>query len=268
MLAYIELTGIDDPLRKEVILYAERHKTKVQNLAEKFATGNQKCLVNQNDLTRLAVVLEALKFTKKKYDALNIDEKIFRDTVKDIGIWCENNSNKGLKNYPWIKNHVNAELFKIGRLQFQLYKCNNITLNYKRLPFHFGDNLIYIHIPQGEKLIYDNCVESIQKAKAFFSAGFPHYNYRYFFCESWLLYDGNKNFMKADSNIMRFSKLFNIAYSVNEDFQAIERIFGKRQIFKSKYPEYTSLQKSAKEYIMNGGKLGIGIGYIDSLTVR
>jgi negative regulator of flagellin synthesis FlgM len=54
--------------------------------------------------------------------------------------------------------------------------------------------------------------------------------------------------MKADSNILKFSSMFNHAYSIKIDEQAIERIFGKRQLFKKNYPENTSLQKSAKAY--------------------
>ena len=43
------------------------------------------------------------------------------------------------------------KLFKIGRLQFQMYKAP-MGPDYTKLPFKRGDNLLYIHIPQGEKL--------------------------------------------------------------------------------------------------------------------
>lgn len=263
MFEYIDLLGLDAKLKNRVINIPDSKHNKINSLAEKFATGNNKCLVNQNDLTRLAVVTESLKYTKEKYDELGIDFKIFADTVKDIGIWCSNNGNRGLKNYNWIRNHVRAELFKIGRLQFQIYKCDNVTLNYGKLPFKLGDNLVYIHIPQGEKLIYEDCIKSVKSAIYFFDEYFPDYNFRYFFCESWLIYQGNIRFMNPDSNIIKFSNLFEIAYSLDIDCQAIERIFGKRKIIKSRYDENTSLRKSAKNYILNGGKLGIGVGYID-----
>ncbi|MDE5995558.1 MAG: amidohydrolase, partial [Eubacterium sp.] len=180
----------------------------------------------------------------------------------DIRIWCENNDNIGLKEYNWIKNHLAFELFKIGRLQFQLFKCNNPTLNYKKLPIKYGDKAVYIHIPQGEKLDYDACVASINSAKAFLKEYFPKFKFEYFFCESWLLYDKNKEFMDENSNILKFQSLFNIAYSVQDDKQAIERIFGKKEKDVHCYKQETSLQKSAKEYLQNGGKLGLGIGYI------
>lgn len=182
--------------------------------------------------------------------------------MADIGIWCKNNHNEGLKEYNWIKNHLGFELFKIGRLQFQLFKCNNPTLDYKKLPIKYRSKAVYIHIPQGEKLDYNACLESINSAKIFLKEYFPKYKFEYFFCESWLLYEKNKEFMDENSNILKFQTLFNIAYSVKEDKQAIERIFGKKERDVNCYKQETSLQKSAKKYVQNGGKLGIGIGYI------
>lgn len=263
MFDYIDCLGLDFSLKKSVVKSGLKKENKIKSLAYKFANSNKKCLVKENNLTRLAVVIESLKYTKQKYDALGIDEKIFVDTMSDIKIWCQENNNKGLENSNWLFNHINCELFKIGRLQFQLYKCNNPTLKYKYLPFEKGDSLVYIHIPTGEKLSLEECKKSIVESLSFFKRYFPDYNYRYYFCESWLIYENNKEFMKPDSNIVKFSQLFNIAYSVDVDAQAIERIFKKRRLFKSNYPENTSLQKSAKEYIITGGKLGIGIGYID-----
>src|SRR5699024_7805843 len=133
---------------------------------------------------------------------------IFYDTMDDIRIWCENNNNKGLKNYRWLKNHVSLELFKIGRLQYQFYTCKSRFLKYSLLPFDYGEKVIYVHIPQGEKLVYSDCVSSIKEAKIFFEKYFPGYSYRFFFCESWLLFAENWQFMEPSSNILQFSSLF------------------------------------------------------------
>lgn len=237
---------------------------------KKFSLLSEKCLEKdfsvlkkKNDLERLGVILCCAVEARKKYAELGISDEIYYDTMSDIRIWCENNGNKGLKNYGWLKNHVRLELFRLGRLQFQLYECKNRTLLYNKLPFSYGEKLIYVHIPQGEKLNYDECIKSFRTAGEFFKKHFPDYSYKYYFCESWLLYEGNRDFMKADSNILKFSSLFSHAYSVKIDSQAIERIFGKRKLFKKYYPEKTSLQKSAKAYMQKGGKLGVGIGYIN-----
>ncbi|MGN0521836.1 MAG: acyltransferase domain-containing protein [Eubacterium sp.] len=267
MLELIDKINLDENLKQKVIDLAQKDRVNILYLSEKCNSGNFSCLKRKDDLTRLAVMIECSANTKKKYKQLGIDDKILYDTLDDIRIWCENNNNKGLKNYDWIKNHINAELFRIGRLQYQFYPCKNMTLNYNKLPFKYGENLIFIHIPQGEKLEYSKCVESLDKSVSFFKEFFPDYKYRYYLCESWLLYGENHRFMKSQSNILKFSSMFDIAYSIAYDEQAIERIFGKRQIIKANYPENTSLQKSAKEFMINSGRLGIGIGTIDKYKI-
>lgn len=229
----------------------------------KCAEGSFSCLKKENDLIRLAVILQCAVKVKEKYLSAGISEKIYYDTMSDIKIWCERNQNRGLENYDWLKNHVSFELFRLGRLQFQLFPCNNKTLLYSKLPFSYGEKLVFVHIPEGEKLLKERCIESFKKANSFFKQFFPDYEYRYYFCESWLLFDGNKNFMQKDSNILSFASLFSHCYSLKIDEQAIERIFGKRRLIKKSYPENTYLQKSAKEYMLEGNKLGIGVGVID-----
>ncbi len=263
MLDLIDKINLDNQLKNKVIDLAQKDRVKILSLAKKCSTGDFSCLKFKNDLTRLAVIIECANQTFETYKQLGIPDNVLYDTLDDIRIWCENNDNKGLANYNWIKNHINCELFKIGRLQFQFFKCNNKLLDYNYFPFDCGEALIYIHIPQGEKLIYSECISSIKNAVEFFNKYFPDYSFRYFFCESWLLYDDNYLFMQPSSNIMQFSSMFDVICSKDIDSQAIERIFGKRQLNKKKYQENTTLQRAAKAHLINGGKLGIGIGIID-----
>ena len=252
---------LDKSLEKELIYTLNTDYEKIEKLCQ-VIFKNRNCLENESDIIRLAVIVGCLKKTKEYYKRLNISEDIFYDTMTDVRIWCENNNNKGLQNYRWLTTHINAEIFKIGRLQFQLFCCDDELLDYSRLPFEQGENVIYIHIPQGERLIYTDCIESIAMAKGFFKLHFPDYKYKYFFCESWLLYQNNSEFMQPDSNIIKFANLFDIAYSNYDDKQAIERIFGKRKQNINDYPENTSLQIAAKKYLKNKNKLGMGIGTI------
>lgn len=255
--------NLNSELKNKVLSLVERDRAKLISLCKKADNDNFKSVFAKNDMIKLAVaLLYSVEFTYPKYQKAVISDEIYFETMKDIAVWCENNNNKGLKNLPWIKNHLNFELFKLGRLQFQIYKCDNRTLNYDLLPFNFGENLIYVHISQGEKLVYAECVNSLKNAKRFFGEYFPNYDFDYFFCESWLLYGENWQFMNSSSNILQFSTLFDLVYSFDDDRQAIERIFGKRQLIKSKYQENTALQRSAKRFMQNGGKLGEGIGIL------
>ena len=259
----IKRLKLEKSLEKRLLELIKADEEKITIIAEKCKENGFSHLKKENELMRLAVCIKYADYTKEAYERLGISEKIFFDTMHDIAIWCENNENRGLKNYNWIKNHLKAELFKIGRLQFQLYPCKNKTLNYSKMPFKYGENLIYIHIPQGEKLIYADCVASIKAANDFFAHYFPEYAYTYYFSESWLLFDENYLFMQSSSNILQFQSLFEIVDSLPIDAQAIERIFGKRRLFKRNYPENTSLQKSARAFMLDGGRMGIGIGVID-----
>lgn len=255
---------LEKSLEISVCELTEKEKSNIDKLVEDCRVNGFSCLENENDLMRLAVCLNfAIKNTLVEYKKLGIDDTVFYDTMRDIKIWCENNNNKGLNNWGWIKNHLKCELFKLGRLQFQLFNCNIKDLDYSLFPFDYGENLIYIHIPQGEKLIYSDCVKSIQQANFFFEKYFGNHKYNYYFCESWLLYPECFMFMREGCNILQFQSLFSIICDNQDESQAIERIFGKRRIIKALYPQKTSLQKSAKKYMMQGNRLGMGIGIIN-----
>lgn len=259
MLALAEKIG----LCKSVISEIEkliRDKNKVINrLAHKCMTEGFHILKTKSPMMALAVILKLAVDVKAQYDEAGIDEKIYYDTMSDIKIWCEKTGNKGIREYMWLRNHVKFELFRLGRLQFQLYECKNKTLLYNKLPFRYGDKLINVHIPEGEKLTGDKCEESFTMAGEFFAKYFPDYKYEYYLCESWLLFEGNREFMRDDSNIVKFMDMFEPCYSMRIDVQAIERIYGKRQLFKKNYSEDTDLQKRAKDYMIKGNKLGVGI---------
>ena len=223
----LEFLLLDDNLIKNLADLAKKDKVGILRLSEKLYKGNVSCLVGKSPLVKLAVVLKSAEKTRLKYNQKGISDDIFKSTFGDIKIWCENCDNRGLENINWIKNHINFELFRLGRLQFQIFTCSNPALNYSKLPFNRAEKVVYIHIPQGEKLDFDECIDSLKMADEFFRKYFPDYNYKYYFCESWLIFENNREFMAENSNIVKFMSLFDIHYSVNAETQAFERIFGK-----------------------------------------
>ncbi len=260
MIELAEKLGLSRETIEKLQPLINKDTQKIYHCAEMCTTKDFHHLRGKPQLFVLAVILKLATDIKAEYDKAGIDEKIYYDTMSDIKIWCNKAGGKGLKNYGWLKNHVSFELFRLGRLQFQFYECKNKTLFYDKLPFRYGDRLIYVHIPEGESLDEEKCRASFELAKDFFACYFPEYEYRFFFCESWLLFEGNRDFMAKDSNILKFMSLFDICYSVKIDVQAIERIFGRRRLLKKSYAEKTSLQKRAKQYMLKGNNLGIGIG--------
>ena len=127
--------------------------------------------------------------------------------------------------------------------------------------------MIYIHIPKAANLDIEECKKSIDYARRFFAEYFSKFEYDYFICESWSLFKGNAKFMKKSANIIKFAELFEYGYSIYNEAQAFERIFGISVPIRSKrkiaaLSQNTSLQKSAVEFKLSGGKFGEGICWI------
>lgn len=269
---FINDAGLPEQLKKQLSDLALKDEVAFLRICEDYSNGKTAALRHFSDIKRLAAALKASEFTYQKYRNKGIPDKIFFDTLQDIGIWCRENGFKGLRNYQWIRNHVAFELFKIGRLQFQLYPCKNPTMKYAKLPFSYGDHVINVHIPACGKLDYGECKQAFYEAVLFFERFFPEFHWDYFLCESWLVYGKNNEFMNANSNILKFDSLFNINYSIHYENQTYDRLFGLKKVplFRSqikKLDERTSLQKSAKAYRLSGNRFGIGIATIKKQTV-
>lgn len=103
-------------------------------------------------------------------------------------------------------------------------------------------------------------MESVRKsflmAKEFWREKVPY------LCHSWLLFPGLEEILGKDSNILRFQHFFRIVKVDFEIRQAEERIFGGVKERIEEYPENTSLQKRAKAYLLEGKKLGNGLGVV------
>lgn len=270
---FIEFADINNDLKIKLSDLAVRDEVAFLRLARNYSDGSVKGLKKRSDLIRLAAALKASEFTYEKYQKKGIPDSVFIDTLADIGLWCRENNNIGLKNYQWIKHHVSFRLFKLGRLQFQIFQCKNPAFHYSRLPFNYGDYVINVHIPACGKLDIHECRKSFILAVDFFSRYFPEIKWDYFLCESWLVYNGNADFMDGNSNILNFSKLFDIHYSIHYENQTYDRLFGLKNVpffrFQIKnLAEDTSLQRRAKAYRLAHNRFGIGIATIKKQAVR
>lgn len=223
------------------------------------------CPSNFSEERKLALALYNLPAVKQQYEKKGISDFIFYATMYDIKIWADRYFKKsgklGLENFAWIKHHLSLNLFRIGRLQYQFANL--------RLPYYIGikgliksdfvrGKCLYLHIPEGEKLIYEACIESLLNATVFFKSHYPDYNYKGITCQSWLLYKNNKLFMNENSNIMKFQNLFNIVANSKNPSQAKERIF--ENDYDKDNP--TTLQKTLLNYDGMCNVLGEGFGFV------
>ena len=133
----------------------------------------------------------------EKYARKGIPENVLIDTLGDLAIWLDIWSElKGelyLGEIRWLRHHLSMNLFKLGRLQFAFGKatCDVDEKNIKK-----GDNVIEVHIPAEGPLVKEECEKSFERAKAFFKAFYPDYEYRCFTCNSWLMDENLKKLLK------------------------------------------------------------------------
>ena len=160
--------------------------------------------------------------TARKYKALGIPESILIDTLKDIVVWAKTwycvKGTLHLGQLNWLSRHLNARLFKLGRLQFCI---GDAEADIEKFGVKAGDPVIEMHIQGEGRLDIDECKKSIEMAKEFFKKYFPSYNYEVFTCHSWLIDEDLKEYLPEDSNIIRFGDMFYRAK--NDDSNALIR---------------------------------------------
>lgn len=212
----------------------------------------------------LLAVLTMAKHTKEIYKNKKLTVEGFQGILNDLKVKSDecfaNYGVVGISNLPWYERFLNCTRYVLGRLQFEpnIFKWDDVEINGCWLKK--GDTVISVHIPGGEKLQKEDCIESFLMAEEFFK-GIKKDGALPFSCISWLLHPSLREVLPEGSNILQFSEFFRCVYSAEQE-ENLVRIFG-RVDFKNKenLPEKTSLQRAYKKYLLKGGNIGIGVGY-------
>jgi hypothetical protein len=255
-----------DVFLNEIIENAEIKKILTEQPENDEAKAIAQQVINGDDVKIQAGLLQmyVLKYLTDYAIKKNLERGISREitiaTLKDINVWFDNykqaTGKTGLGEFSWLRYHYTGDLFKLGRLQYRLEK------SLQGVPE--GEYAIETHIPQGEPLNAQACLESFEMAKEFFNKIFPETKLHYFMCDSWLLNPNLEKIMKPESNVVQFMRMWTpIPFVSDESAQAVERVFGfgfKKENIKNA-PEDTSLQRALKNYIINGGTMDLTAGY-------
>ena len=152
----------------------------------------------------------------------------------------------------WGLYFIKIRLIEVGRLQYEY--CNNKKGKY-----------IKIHIPKGDKLLYNEVLDSIKNSKKEIKKYFEIENYEYY-CESWLLSKEITKLLESNSNIAKFQQLFDITEGKDAIKDILNFVFDLQQI-DSYYdlPEGTSLQSKIKDLLINEKEIHIGIGKLKKI---
>lgn len=262
--------------------YICKHSLKIKACLALCKNGRWELFLKKDPFFKLCLVFAYLPKVWRQYEAKGIGEDVFFDTMDDIRIWIDDHRNRtgeyGLYELNWIMHHMKLNIFKLGRLQFQKFKyCFSPVYKKNEIQILFGEKILNIHIPRGEKLDIPSCRQSIRRAGEFFAEYYPEYPTDRFICHSWMLYPDNKKYMKNESNILKFADMFDIIGEHEAPSQAYLWIFGvkvKNSLLKTarekngsygfteELAQNTSLQKSTVDYIEKGGTLGEGMGVL------
>jgi hypothetical protein len=140
----------------------------------------------------------------------------------------------------WLTLHARGGVYELGRLQHQR-----------------GDNAISLHIPDSGPLTPDAVTASLDEARAFFPRHFPDEHYTAFSCGSWLLDPQLRDYLPADSNIVRFQQRFELEpyeepEGLDADVEVLRFVFRTLTTPLDQLPRRTVLQHAVVDHLRAG----------------
>jgi len=126
-----------------------------------------------------------------------------------------------------------------------------------------GDPVLDVHIPEGEKMAHERCLDSYRRAVVFWADHFPEIRPKAFVCTSWLLSPQFRTLLPPDSNIVRFQRDYYVTPVLSDEEQTLERVFGfgTKLEHLPNVPRETSLQRIVYDYLASGGRIHGAAGF-------
>ncbi|MGO8874490.1 MAG: acyltransferase domain-containing protein [Acidimicrobiales bacterium] len=228
------------------------------------------------------VFLATMRHTLAWHRRLGIPEAISRASMSDLArhmtLHRRIHETTGVDAPWWLSLCLRAELFELGRLQFNWFHLGVGDQSPAWYPaeearrrgagFRHGEVCCGVHIPESGPLTPAACDESFERAKNFFAEYFPlsGQSRRLATCWSWLMDDQLATWLPADSNIMRFQRRFELVPGwVTTDDSMLEFVFrvpdGLERL--DALPQRTTLQRAAVAHLRAGGHWHSRSGWVD-----
>ncbi len=119
-----------------------------------------------------------------------------------------------------------------------------------------GDNIISLHIPALEPFSPEACDASLAEALQLLRRCYPDHPFRVFHCHSWMLEPRLREISGKDSNITRFCSRFTTYATKSAGLDILTYLFHVQKTTPlQELPEDSSLQRSAKAYLLSGHHL-------------
>jgi len=210
----------------------------------------------------LLMQLYAALALKPVYRAKGYSQELYWETLDDLsckmqecyqvyGIW-------GTVAADWQQGFFRCKMFKLGRLQYEIF---HLPVDYKN--YKAGDPAYNLHIPSGGSMSPAAVLESLRRAYAFFRPQLAN-GILPVHLHSWLIYPGHYNVYPEGSNLRHFYDLFDVFEPVEKPKNPyLWRVFGVEKCDDyTTLPEHTSLQRRFKEYLVAGRCMGAARGML------
>ncbi|GAA2288554.1 acyltransferase domain-containing protein [Streptomyces kunmingensis] len=217
------------------------------------------------------VFVAALPYTRAHHRERGIPDDVSRRTLADLGrnlaVHRRRFGTTGLLVPWWPTRHFRGELYQLGRLQFERVRLGRRTgegLAATGAPLGPGTQALSMHIPDFRgPMSPEACDDSLARAREFFALHYPEEPGRLAVCHSWLLDRQLKQYLPADSNIIRYQDRFDIAALTEtpDDDSPVAFVFGGTETPRGLLPRRTSLQRAVLDHLDAGGHWYPGIGW-------
>jgi hypothetical protein len=218
----------------------------------------------------VAAFLLAVPGIERWYRDRGIDEAIMWRTLGDVGvrmrIRARTRGRPGLDTEQrWLTQHFTAQLFQLGRLQFNRdgwYYAPDLAPLVPRSA-SASPRAVGVHIPEGDPLDPDACDASFAAAGAFFREYFEHDGFGVAVCTSWLLDEQLAEYLPAESNIVRFQRRFHVLPGSTPGNDDVYRfVFDERDPLQRAVEARTQLQQAVVRHLRAGGEWRVRTGWV------
>ena len=168
--------------------------------------------------------------------------RVFRRTF-DIG---------GLHVQWWFRGHFTGLLYDFGRLQFNRgrYTVDPADARAADSPIEAGDFCLHCHIPESGPLLPAEVAASFARAQEFFARYYPDEPYTTAMCSSWLLDDQLADYLPADSNMVRFLRLWHLVGAPSPgDGAVLDFVFRMPGASVGDLPRRTTLERAVVAHL-------------------
>lgn len=218
--------------------------------------------IYENTSDQAGTIMLFLLLSLEEYDNgawSKFPKDIFINTISDfsafVRFYKKATGEEGYGKGTWPIHYAQARIFKLGAFEYEIIN----DPDKKR---------VEMHIPAGTDLSPEVLENSLAIKEDFFEKYLPDWKNIPIECHSWILSPVLKDMLSPGSKILWFQSMFDI-FDTDPDNNFFMEFAFHLEYFQwcngydlTKLPETTSLQRNLKQFVLNGGKPGIGLGYL------